>query len=121
MDWVPVAGLLQAASDELEVGQLLHTSVFSLFEAMSAVEIGNPKMDAGEYHTSLRGQMIVSISSTGSSSSTRHHQLQQQVCILLKPLADARPIFNHAVNQNCSWPSNPQSQPASGATVTPYP
>lgn len=45
--WVPVAGLLEAASSELEVGQLLHTSVFNLFEAMSAVEIGNPKMDAG--------------------------------------------------------------------------
>jgi hypothetical protein len=48
VDWVPVAGLLEAASNELEVGQMLHTSVFSLFEAMSAVEIGNPKMDAGK-------------------------------------------------------------------------
>jgi hypothetical protein len=46
--WVPLAGLLEAASNELEVGQMLHTSVFSLFEAMSAVEIGNPKMDAGK-------------------------------------------------------------------------
>lgn len=48
VDWVPVGGLLEAASNELQVGQLLHTSVFSLFEAMSAVEIGNAKMDAGE-------------------------------------------------------------------------
>lgn len=47
IDWVPVSALLDAASQELDVGQLLHTSVFSLFEAMSAVEIGNPKMDAG--------------------------------------------------------------------------
>lgn len=47
VDWVPLDGLLSAASQELEVGQLLHTSVFNLFEAMSAVEIGNPKMDAG--------------------------------------------------------------------------
>jgi hypothetical protein len=47
VDWVSVSALLDAASSELNVGQLLHTSVFSLFEAMSAVEIGNPKMDAG--------------------------------------------------------------------------
>ncbi|KAF8061133.1 NAA35 [Scenedesmus sp. PABB004] len=45
--WEPVGGLLAAACDELEVGQMVHTSVFSLFEAMSAVEIGNPKMDIG--------------------------------------------------------------------------
>lgn len=48
VDWVPMAGLLAATSSELQVGQLVHTSVFSLFEAMSAVEIGNPKMDAGK-------------------------------------------------------------------------
>jgi hypothetical protein len=54
VEWVPVAGLLDAASSQLEVGLLLHTSVFSLFEAMSAVEIGNPKMDAGRLvHTRL--------------------------------------------------------------------
>jgi hypothetical protein len=47
VDWVSVSALLDAASSELNVGQLLQTSVFSLFEAMSAVEIGNPKMDAG--------------------------------------------------------------------------
>lgn len=46
-EWVPIGRLLDAASAELRVGQMVHTSVFSLFEAMSAVEIGNPKMDAG--------------------------------------------------------------------------
>lgn len=29
-----------------QVGQLLHGEAFSLFEAMSALEVGNPKMDA---------------------------------------------------------------------------
>jgi hypothetical protein len=46
-EWAPIGGLLAAAADELRVGQLVHASTFSLFEAMSAVEIGNPKMDAG--------------------------------------------------------------------------
>jgi hypothetical protein len=47
IEWLPVAELLDRASKELDVGQMLHTSVFSLFEAMSAVEIGNQKMDPG--------------------------------------------------------------------------
>lgn len=44
--WLPISGLLQKARDALPVGQLIKGEVFSLFEAMSAVEIGNPKMDA---------------------------------------------------------------------------
>jgi hypothetical protein len=47
MEWKPVEPLLEAARQELRVGQMVHSSGFSLFEAMSAVEIGNPKMDAG--------------------------------------------------------------------------
>lgn len=32
---------------ELELGELLHGYFFGLFEAMSAIEIMEPKMDAG--------------------------------------------------------------------------
>lgn len=32
---------------ELELGELLHGYFFGLFEAMSAIEIMDPKMDAG--------------------------------------------------------------------------
>lgn len=31
----------------LQEGELLHDDHFSLYEAMSAVEIGDPKLDAG--------------------------------------------------------------------------
>ena len=31
----------------MKVGELLHGDSFSMFEAMSAVEIGDPKLDAG--------------------------------------------------------------------------
>jgi hypothetical protein len=31
----------------LELGQLLHDDLFGLFEAMSAIEMMDPKMDAG--------------------------------------------------------------------------
>lgn len=44
---VEVTALLAAASCQLSVGQLLHGESFSLYEAMSAIEVGNPKMDAG--------------------------------------------------------------------------
>lgn len=46
-DYVPVTDLLARASAQLGVGELLQTDNFSLFEAMSAIEIGNIKMDAG--------------------------------------------------------------------------
>lgn len=32
---------------DLELGELLHDDVFGLFEAMSAIEMMDPKMDAG--------------------------------------------------------------------------
>lgn len=32
---------------ELELGELLHDELFGLFEAMSAIEMMDPKMDAG--------------------------------------------------------------------------
>jgi len=41
-----ILGLLREASAALETGQMLSTPNFSLLEAMSAVELGNDKMDA---------------------------------------------------------------------------
>lgn len=79
VDWVPVAGLLEAASSQLEVGQLLHTSVFSLFEAMSAVEIGNPKMDAGKLmHTRLSLGPLAAAEIAGQQWQQQYRYQQQQ-------------------------------------------
>ncbi len=38
--WLDVAPLLQRAAAAMEAGDLLHGDTFSLFEAVSAVEIG---------------------------------------------------------------------------------
>jgi hypothetical protein len=38
---------LHEAADELEVGEMVHGPAFSLYEAMSAIEMMNPKMDPG--------------------------------------------------------------------------
>lgn len=45
--WVDIQPLLAEACDSLEVGQMIHGEAFSLFEAMSAVELGDAKMDSG--------------------------------------------------------------------------
>ncbi|KAK9803567.1 hypothetical protein WJX72_000681 [[Myrmecia] bisecta] len=45
--WLDIQPFLTQASSQLQTGQLLHSESFSLFEAMSAVEIGDVKMDAG--------------------------------------------------------------------------
>jgi hypothetical protein len=47
VSFVALDALLAAAQEQLEVGQMVQSSTFSLFDAMSAVEVGNPKMDAG--------------------------------------------------------------------------
>lgn len=43
-----VMGLLKAASEQLAVGEMLHSPAFNLFNVMSAVEIGDPRLDAGD-------------------------------------------------------------------------
>ncbi|KAA6425235.1 MAG: hypothetical protein FRX49_04730 [Trebouxia sp. A1-2] len=45
--WFDVQSILQAAASQLQPGELLQAEHFNLFEAMSAVEVGDPKMDAG--------------------------------------------------------------------------
>lgn len=45
--WADVSPLLSAACNELRDGELIHGENFSLFAAMSALEIMDPKMDSG--------------------------------------------------------------------------
>ena len=42
-----VTGLLEAASEQFAVGEMLQSPAFNLFNVMSAVEIGDPRLDAG--------------------------------------------------------------------------
>ena len=46
-DYVDVLPLLRAASSALRHGELVQSSNLTLFEATSAIEIGEPRMDAG--------------------------------------------------------------------------
>ncbi len=46
-DWEEVTGGFLDACNQLELGELLHDEMFGLFEAMSAIEMMDPKMDAG--------------------------------------------------------------------------
>ncbi|XP_042456501.1 N-alpha-acetyltransferase 35, NatC auxiliary subunit-like isoform X1 [Zingiber officinale] len=45
--WADVSPLIASACNDLQDGQLIHGENFSLFAAMSALEIMDPKMDAG--------------------------------------------------------------------------
>lgn len=45
--WLDAKGFLDAVCKELKPGQMVHDEHFSLIEAMSAIEIGDPKMDQG--------------------------------------------------------------------------
>ena len=45
--WQEVTPGFLAACQDLNLGELLHDEMFGLFEAMSAIEMMDPKMDAG--------------------------------------------------------------------------
>ncbi|XP_033946389.1 N-alpha-acetyltransferase 35, NatC auxiliary subunit isoform X1 [Pseudochaenichthys georgianus] len=46
-NWVDITHEFKGACKELNLGELLHDKLFGLFEAMSAIEMMDPKMDAG--------------------------------------------------------------------------
>ncbi|KAF2364703.1 NatC N(alpha)-terminal acetyltransferase Mak10 subunit [Trinorchestia longiramus] len=46
-NWTDITAEFFDASKELDLGELLHDELFGLFEAMSAIEMMDPKMDAG--------------------------------------------------------------------------
>ncbi|KAG5841366.1 hypothetical protein ANANG_G00198760 [Anguilla anguilla] len=46
-NWVDITQDFRGACKELNLGELLHDKLFGLFEAMSAIEMMDPKMDAG--------------------------------------------------------------------------
>ena len=46
VEWLDLQPFLQRVQRDLRPGQLIHGEHFSLFEAMCALEVGNPKTDA---------------------------------------------------------------------------
>ncbi|XP_012260667.2 N-alpha-acetyltransferase 35, NatC auxiliary subunit [Athalia rosae] len=46
-NWVDITNEFFSSVQSLELGELLHDELFGLFEAMSAIEMMDPKMDAG--------------------------------------------------------------------------
>ncbi|KAJ1966296.1 N-alpha-acetyltransferase, non-catalitic subunit [Dispira parvispora] len=46
-EWTDIRGILQDATSELGVGELIMATNFDLFDCMSALEIMDPKMDSG--------------------------------------------------------------------------
>ena len=46
VEWLNIQPFLHKVQRDLQPGQLVHGEHFSLFEAMCALEIGNPKTDA---------------------------------------------------------------------------
>lgn len=45
--WVDVTDTLRRAQDSLHLGEMLHVPHFVVDQAMTAIEIGDPRMDAG--------------------------------------------------------------------------
>lgn len=56
-------------STDLQLGELLHDDIFGLFEAMSAIEMMDPKMDAGMMCN--RGKKVLNFDQAVKVSSCR--------------------------------------------------
>ena len=71
---IPIDDLLDAAASALPFGGLLHGPLFSLHDAMLAVEVGDPKLDAGAARggepTEDKGGAMQSTSSTSTTSTS---------------------------------------------------
>lgn len=59
IEYIDITQALAKASAALPVGQMVQTEAFSMFEAMSAVEIGNPKMDAAASATPITVDQLI--------------------------------------------------------------
>ncbi len=59
-----VQAILKNASEQLEVGEMLHGQDFSLAAVMSAAEIGDPRLDAGDL---LMNQVLLAVSHVTST------------------------------------------------------
>ncbi|XP_067665722.1 N-alpha-acetyltransferase 35, NatC auxiliary subunit-like [Haliotis asinina] len=57
-NWNDVTQDFVGAVSELQLGELLHDSSFGLFEAMSAIEMMDPKMDAGMMCNQIRRKVL---------------------------------------------------------------
>lgn len=57
-NWVSITDELLFYSSELELGELLHGPNFGLFEAMSAIEMMDPKMDAGMFCNQAKRKVL---------------------------------------------------------------
>ncbi|CAG2108905.1 unnamed protein product [Medioppia subpectinata] len=57
-NWSDVTQDFWKATEELSCGQLLHDELFGLFEAMSAIEMMDPKMDAGMVSNQTNKQVL---------------------------------------------------------------
>ncbi|XP_005091639.1 N-alpha-acetyltransferase 35, NatC auxiliary subunit isoform X2 [Aplysia californica] len=56
--WVDITKDFFAASSQLQLGELLHDTSFGLFEAMSAIEMMDPKMDAGMLCNQIKRKVL---------------------------------------------------------------
>ncbi|XP_021369661.1 N-alpha-acetyltransferase 35, NatC auxiliary subunit-like isoform X1 [Mizuhopecten yessoensis] len=65
-NWVDITQEFVEASSDLQLGELLHDSTFGLFEAMSAIEMMDSKMDAGMLCNQIQRKVLNFSDSTES-------------------------------------------------------
>ncbi|MCO5585629.1 hypothetical protein L7F22_039564 [Adiantum nelumboides] len=86
--WIDASPFISQVCEDLEVGQLVNGESFSLFEAMSALEIMDPKMDAG-----MAGSGVITLEDAIESGKAPVH-------IKIPELID---VMDHLLACEASW------------------
>ncbi|KAK9765100.1 N-alpha-acetyltransferase, non-catalitic subunit [Basidiobolus ranarum] len=67
-EWKDITNFLDEATNDLDIGQLVHLESFGLYDSMAAIEIMDPKMDTGMYVEGQDASKDFDVSSTLSAS-----------------------------------------------------
>lgn len=86
--WIDASNFITDVCNDLEVGQLVHGENFSLFEAMSALEIMDPKMDAGM---------------TGSGANTLEDAIESGAAPISLSTLELIDVMDHLLACEATW------------------
>lgn len=121
--WVDLEPVLDALAPNLASGELIHDAAFSLFDAMSALDVGDRKMDAGSRaHEVVTLEQMISLGRVPPALSPRDAVLESDAllaceCAYRSGHAAAMTLWSNARIAGRASGTAPLGDPATRASV----
>lgn len=122
-EWVDLEPVLDALAPTLASGELIHDPAFSLFDAMSALDVGDRKMDAGSRaHEVVTFEQLISLGRVPPTLSPRDAVLESDAlmaceCAYRSGHAAATTLWSNARVAGRASGTAPLGDPATRASV----